>query len=345
MHPILSLPIIIIALFTLALFSVFFALAETSIIGLSKIRLRHMVSRGIKGAQYIQDIMNKLDKFIVAILVGNNLVNISMSAIITGMCVFVFGYEWGVVIATILGALFIVIFCEITPKVIAIKNTERTALLTAPGMKLFISVLGPIISVFDGISKLLIRLMRIQSAKRSPLVTEEELRLMIEVGREEGFVNEEESKMLQRIFEFGNTKVIDVMVPKEQITAVNVEAKPEELIDVFAEKGHERLPAYKGSIDNILGVIHARDLLYTLRDKQLFLVQDLLREACFVPSSTQVNELLKKFQAEKIQIAIIVDGRSKKTLGLVTLEDLIEEIVGEIEEKKTNSIRHQKKSE
>jgi CBS domain containing-hemolysin-like protein len=342
MHPALSIPATLILLSILALISLFLSLSETSIIGLSKIRLHHMVQRGVKGAQHIQRLILKLDKFIVAILVGNNMVNIAMSAIITGICVYTFGYEWGIIIATMIGGFFIVIFCEITPKIIAIKHTERMALFVAPIMELFIKVFTPFIGIFNGAGNLLIRLMRIEPAKRSPLITEEELRMMIEVGKEEGFLSDEEGKMLHRIFEFGDTKVCDVMVPKEKITMVNAEATPEELLNIFAEEGHERLPAYKGSIDNIVGVIHARDLLYTLRDKGLFLVQDLLREACFVPGSMRVNVLLKKFQAEKIQIAIVIDERSKKTLGLVTLEDLIEEIVGEIEEKKIRVVRHKK---
>jgi CBS domain containing-hemolysin-like protein len=141
--------------------------------------------------------------------------------------------------------------------------------------------------------------------------------------------------LLQRIFEFGDTKISDVMVPRDKITAVNIKTSPEELLNIFVEEGHARLPAYEGSLDNIVGVIHAHDLLYTLRDKGLFLVQDLLREATFASGTMRVNELLTKFQTDKIQIAVVVDSH-KKTLGLVTLEDLIEEIVGEIEEKKTN---------
>jgi CBS domain containing-hemolysin-like protein len=345
MHPEFSSPAILIILFILAAISFFLSASETSIIGLSKIRLRHMLSRGLKRAQHIQHLISKMDKFIVGILVGNNLVNIAISAIITGICVYTLGYEWGIVVATVIGSFFIVVFCEITPKIIAIKHTERIALLVAPLMELFLKIFNPVFVIFNGAGNLLVKMLRLETAKRSPLITEEELRLMIEVGVEEGFVSDEERKMLHRIFEFGDTKVSDVMVPKEQITAVNSEASEEELLNVFAEQGHERLPAYKGSIDNIVGIIHARDLLYMQRDKGLFLAQDLLREACFVPGNMRVNELLKKFQAEKIQIAIVHDERNKKTLGLVTLEDLIEEIVGEIEEKKTSVVRRKPKVE
>ncbi|MCK9604621.1 MAG: CBS domain-containing protein, partial [Candidatus Omnitrophica bacterium] len=171
--------------------------------------------------------------------------------------------------------------------------------------------------------------------------TEEELRLMIELGKEEGFLSDEEGKMLQRIFEFGDTTVADVMVPKGKIVAVNKNATSEDLLNIFVEQGHERLPVYDGSVDNIIGIIYAHDLLYILRDKGLFLLQDLIHEAYYVSSQMRVTELLKKFQSDKLQIAVVIDA-NKKTLGLVTLEDLTEEIVGEIEERHVN--HHAKKN-
>jgi CBS domain containing-hemolysin-like protein len=176
---------------------------------------------------------------------------------------------------------------------------------------------------------------KIDTSKRSPVITEEELRLMIEIGKEEGILSDEEKKMLHRIFEFGDTSVSKVMVPKEKIVAVNSKSSPEELLNIFVEEGHSRLPVYENSIDNIIGVIYARDLLYVLRDKSLFLLEDIVNKPYCVAGTLRVNELLRKFQADKIQIAIVTDEH-KKTLGLVTVEDLIEEIVGEIEEGHVN---------
>lgn len=339
MHYIFSIPITLLVLFILAFLSFLFSASETSIIGLSKIKLRHMVSKGIKRAQYIQRLVIKLDKFIVAILVGNNFVSIAISAIVTAICVSIFGFNWGIVIATFTTAIFVLIFCEITPKILAIKHTEKIALFTAPLMEMFIKVFNPIIIIFQGVSNFIIKLLRIKLTKRSPLITEEELRLMIELAKEEGFLSDEEGRMLHRIFEFGDTKVSDVMAPKEKIVAVNINTTSEELLNIFVEEGHARLAVYDGSIDNIVGIIYARDLLYILRDKGLFLLEDLIHPAYYVQASMRVNELLKKFQVDKIQIAIVV-GEHKKTLGLVTLEDLIEEIVGEIEER---HIKHPRK--
>jgi putative hemolysin len=334
MHTIELSPGILIFLFVLSVISFFFSASETSIVALSRIRLRHMISRGVKRAQSIQRLILKMDKFIVAILVGNNFVNIAMSAIITGICVFTFGYKMGIIYATLIAAFFIVIILEITPKILAIKNTERTALFIAPIMEAFIKIFEPVIAMFTVASNVIIKLLRIKHAKRSPLITEEELRLMIEVGKEEGFVSAEEGKMLQRIFEFGDIKVSDVMVLKERIVAVDLNITPEQLLNIFVEEGHARLPVYKGSRENIIGIIYASDLLYILRDKGLIVLQDLLHEPYFVASNMQVNELLRKFQQDKLQIAIVLNEH-KKAVGLVTLEDLIEEIVGEIEEKHT----------
>ncbi len=193
-------------------------------------------------------------------------------------------------------------------------------------MDVFVKLLSPVTNFFTWISNSLLMLFNISINKRSPLITEEELKLMIEV-----VLSDEERKMLHRIFEFGDTKVSDVMVHKDKIVAVNINTTSDELLNIFVEEGHARLPVYSGSIDNIIGVIYARDLLYILRDKGLFLLQDLIHKVHYAPETTRVNELLRKFQADKIQIAVVVDQK-KRTLGLLTLEDLIEEIVGEIEE-------------
>jgi len=333
MNTILSIPIFIF-FFALALLSFFFAVAETSIIGLSKIRLRHMINQGIRRAQHIQRLVVKLDKVIAAILIGNNFVNIAMSAIITAISVQIFGYRWGVALAAFGSTIFILIFCEITPKILATKHPEKIALFSAPLMEFFIRLLNPLIVIFTGISNLILRIFRLTPVKRSPLITEEELRMMIEIGKEEGVLSEEEKKMLHRIFTFGDTLVGTVMVPKDKIVAVDINATTEDLLKTFVEDGHARLPVYRNSIDNIIGIIYAHDLLYILRDKKLFVLQDLVHPAYRISSSMRVNELLRKFQADKIQIAIVVDKQGK-TLGLLTLEDLIEEIVGEIEEEYT----------
>jgi len=326
-------PGVLLVLIALGVVSFFLSASEASIISLSKIRLRHLLKQGVKHAQNIQRLVIKLDKFIAAILIGNNIVNIAISSIVTGITVQVYGYKWGVFISTFLTTFILLIFCEITPKILATKHTEKVALSAAPLMEFMVKFLHPLIVFFIGISGQILRLFGVGPSKRSPLITEEELRTMIEVGREDGVLSEEERRMLHRIFDFGDIKLSDVMVPKDKIVAVNINTGSDDLLNIFVEEAHARIPVYQGSIDNIIGIVYARDLLYILREKGLFLLQDLIQEACYVSGTIRVNELLKRFQAEHMQIAIVVD-KNRKTLGLVTLEDLLEEIVGEIEEKK-----------
>lgn len=344
MHPIISLPGTIMIILVLAICSFFFSASETSIIALSKIRLRHMVAKGIKRAQNIQRLVMKLDKFIIAILVGNNFVNIFLSALTTIIFVQIFGYKWGVIVSTFATTFFVLVFCEITPKLIASKHPEKIALLTAPVMEGVIKLLKPIIWFFTVLSSMILKLLKIDTTKRSPLITEEELKLMIEVGREEGVLSDEERKMLHRIFEFGDVKVSDVMIAKENMVAVNISTSPEELLNIFVEGGHARLPVYKDTPNNIVGIVYSHDLLYILRDKGLFLLQDLLHVPYFVKANMRVSELLRVFQTEKLQIAIAVDEH-KNVLGLLTLEDLIEEIVGELEEAAVKRHNHKKLSQ
>jgi len=335
MEQIFSIPIIAVSFLALAFVSFFLSASETAIVSLSKIKLRHMIAQGLKRAQSIHRLVTKMDKFIAAILIGNNFANIAMSAITTAVFVRIYGYNWGVIIATFVTALFVLIFCEITPKILATKRTDRVALIVAPFMEMLVRVLDPITHVFIALSNFILKLLKGSPGKRSPVITEEELRTMIEIGQEEGVLSSEEKKMLHRIFEFGDTRVAAVMVPKEKIVGVSINATSEELLNIFVEQGHARLAVYEGSIDKVAGIVYAQDLLYILRDRGLFLLQDLLHAPYRVSSGMLVSELLRKFQTDKVQIAIVVDEHGK-TQGLVTLEDLLEEIVGEIEESYTN---------
>ncbi|PIQ90155.1 MAG: hemolysin [Candidatus Omnitrophica bacterium CG11_big_fil_rev_8_21_14_0_20_41_12] len=325
--------IISVVLLILLVLSFIFSASETSIIRLSKVKLRHMVHKGVKGVQSVQRLASKLDKVIAAILIGNNLINIAISAIVTGIFIQIYGYRWGVAAATFVTTMVLLIFCEITPKILSTKYPDRVAVITAPLMEVVLVIFKPLIIFFIGISNFILKNFGLSTPKKSPLITEEELKTMIQIGQEDGVLSEEERKMLHRVFAFGDTLLKDVMVPKDKIIAVDINTSSDALLNIFVEEGHARLPVYKDSKDNIVGVVYAQDLLYILRQKSLFVLQDLLHEPCLVPGTTRVDDLLKRFQAEKMQIAVIVD-KDKKTLGLVTLEDLIEEIVGEIEEKR-----------
>lgn len=328
MHILFSIPMVII-LIVLAVISFFFSAAEASHISLNKIRARHLADKGVKGANSVLRLVTKLDRMVAAILIGNNFVNVAISSLVTVMLVSVFGPNWGAALSTFLVTIFVLVFCEIIPKTIAIRYSEKTAIFTAPFLEIFIRAFDSLINFFTGTSNLILRLFGEKPQARSPLITEEELRLMIEIGKEEGVLSDEERKMLHRIFEFGDTKVGSVMVAREKITAIDKNSNPEKLLDILVEEGHARVPVYEGSADNIVGIIYARDLLYIWKNKGLVVMADLIHPAYYVSANKRVNELLREFQLKHIQIAIVADD-NKKTLGLVTLEDLIEEIVGEI---------------
>ena len=329
----------IIILAILSFISFMLSASEMAIVSLNKIRLRHLVEKKVKNADSLQRLVTKSDKLVTLILMGNNFTNICFSVIVTTIYINLFGPKWAVLLSTFSVTLYILIFCEITPKILALQHTEGLALFVAPAAESLTKNLNSFIFFFTKISNLLIRAFGGTPSKRSPLITEEELRLMIEMGKEEGLLSDEEKKMLHRTIEFGNIRVADVMVPKENIVGIDKKTSQEEILRVLVEEGHGRIVVYDGSLDNILGILYVHDLLYVFRNGSLFVLDDLLHPAYFVPPNLKVNELLRQFQIKKIQIAIVAD-QNKKTLGLVTLEDLIEEIVGDIEEANIDNLHN-----
>ncbi|MDD5610995.1 MAG: hemolysin family protein [Candidatus Omnitrophica bacterium] len=330
--------IYVIFLLILSFVSFLLSASEMAIISTNKIRLRHLVEKGAKNAVILQRLLTHSDKLVTLILILNNFINICFSAIVTVICINTIGPQWAVAIATLSVTLYLLVFCEITPKIFALQYSEKLALFIAPAAEFLTWNLQSFIFFFTKISNLLIRAFGGTPGKRSPLITEEELRLMIEMGKEEGLLSDEEKRMLHRTFEFGDIKVGDVMVGKENIVGISKKATQEELVGVLAEEGHSRIAVYDGTIDNIIGVLYVHDLLYVFRNGSLFILEDLIHPAYYVPPTLKVNELLRQFQQKRIQIAIVVDT-NKKTLGLVTLEDLIEEIVGDIEEENIDTFK------
>ncbi len=322
---------LLITMAILLLLSAFFSMSETALIALSKIRLRHLMAKGTKNAKLVHALVSRPERLITSILVGNNFVNTAISVIGAIIFIGLYGEQLGMLLATIIGAMIILIFGEIIPKIFAVQRSEKVSLLIAHPINFALIILNPLARILNKLANVMIKIFGGEVKQRSPLITEEEIRLMIELGKEEGVLGDEERKMLHRIFEFGDTLVNEVMVPKDKIIAIDINSSPDELLDLLVEEGHARIPVYKDSIDNIVGIIYARDLLYIWKNKGLIIIPDLIHPAYFVPELKRVNELLRDFQKMHVQMAIVVDEK-KKALGLVTLEDLIEEIVGEIHE-------------
>ncbi len=323
---------LVVILMVLFLFSAFFSASEAALIALNKVRLRHMLEKKRPGARRIQRILSRMDKLIATILVGNNLVNTAIATISTAILTQIFGVGEGLVIATVSITVTLVIFGDLVPKIFATNHPERVAFFGRYFVSLMIFILTPVTYVLTGISSGILRFLGVNPHHRSPLVTEEEIKMMVQIGREEGYYGDHERKMLERIFHYDEIEVREVMTPLDQVAAVEIEMEEPEIERVFLEEGHNRIPVYQREKSNIVGVVYVRDLLYLFKNSELIRLSDLMSAPFFVPPTQKVAELMKEFLRKKIQIAIVRDPKDLKAIGLVTLEDLMEEIVGEIEE-------------
>ncbi len=326
----ITLPVLL-SLIVLFVLSASFSATEVALLAINKVRLRHLVEQQHRSAQLTFQVLTNLDRAIGTLLIANNLVNVSISAIGSWICINAFGPEEGLLIATVGITILLLVLAEITPKMFAATHAEAVAFAMIRPLRVLMLILHPLAVFFTWVGRRLLRLFRIPTKRRSPLITEEEIKVMIQVGREEGVLAEHELHMLQRIFEFSDSVVREVMVPRERIAGVNLSAHPEDALDVLIEQGHSRIPVYRGSLDQIIGVIYARDVLAMVRHGGLFVLADLIRPALFVPETKRLAELLSEFQRDKKQIAIVQSAQGA-AVGLVTIEDLLEEIVGEIHE-------------
>ena len=311
--------------------SAFLAMSEAAFLAINKVRLRHLMQRGSPSAKLVYQLLIHVDRLITTVLVSNNLVNVIITVLGTLLCVELFGVRRGPVVASILMTLLILVVAEVTPKLFAARHADRIALLLAWPLRGLISLMRPIVWLLNGLSQIVLRLLGERRLPRSPLVTEEELKVMMEMGREAGVLAEQEVRMLHRILEFSDSTVRDALVPREEIAAVALDAKAADALDVLIEEGHSRIPVYRATLDEVVGVIYARDLLATVRHGGLFVLSDLIRPVAVVPETKRLAELLNDFQRDHTQIAI-VKNTNGSTIGLVTIEDVLEEIVGEIRE-------------
>ncbi|HBH96731.1 MAG TPA: hypothetical protein DDX89_02915 [Candidatus Omnitrophica bacterium] len=313
--------------------SAFLSMSEAAFLAVNKVRLRHLMQRGSPSAKAVYQLLTHLDRLITTVLVGNNLVNVIITVLGTLVCVELLGARRGPVMASILMTVLILVVAEITPKLFATRHADRLALLLAWPLRGLIALMRPIVGLFTAISRLIMLVLGERRLPRSPLVTEEELKVMMEMGREAGVLAEGELRLLHRILEFSDSTVREVMVVRKELAAVALNAKAADVLDVLIEEGHARIPVYRGSLDEIVGVIYARDLLAMVRHGGLFVLSDLIRPVAVVPETKRLAELLSDFQRDHTQIAIVkaADG---STAGLVTIEDVLEEIVGEIREQR-----------
>lgn len=320
----------LVVLVILLMGSAFFSASETALMSISKIDARHMVDQNIKNAKIVSKLVEDPNKLLGAILVGNNIVNIGASSLATVVATDIFESA-GPGIATGVMTLLVLIFGEITPKSLSTQKSQEVACFVARPISLVVLILTPVVKVLMFISNLMIRLFGGQIDTSKPFITTDELKTIVTVSHEEGVLEEEEKEMIYNVFGFGDSYTKDVMIPRTDMIAVDVNATYDEIIELYKQEQFSRMPVYQESHDNIIGVIYMKDLLLKQFDPKDFVISDFLRDVYFVHEFKRIDELFKEMRSKKIGMAIVVDEYGG-TSGIVTLEDLIEEIVGDIDD-------------
>ncbi|MEN8435826.1 CNNM domain-containing protein [Clostridium septicum] len=308
----------------------FFSMSETALMALSKIRIRHMVEEGVKGAKLVEKLTEEPNKLLGAILIGNNIVNIGASALATSLALKAFG-ESGVGIVTVIMTVLVLIFGEITPKSIAKQKSEKVALRVSKIINLTVKIFKPFIAIFTAISGIFIKLLGCNPKASEPFITEEELRTMVGVSEEEGVLEGVEKEMIFNVFDFVDAQVKDVMVQRVDVIAVDVNATYDEVLEVIKTEQFSRIPVYNQTIDDVVGILNVKDLIMAERNKEDFKVIDYMREPYYTFEFKKIKELFSEMKKTRNHIAVVLDEYGGN-VGIVTIEDLIEEVFGDIED-------------
>lgn len=314
-------------LIILVLLSAFFSSAETSLTTANKIKLKALADEGDKRAKTVLKATEDSGKMLSAILIGNNIVNLSAASLVTTLALNLWG---SAAIAFASGTLtvIILIFGEITPKTLATIHSDKMARLYAGSILFLMRILTPAIFIINKLAFLVLTLLRVDPSAKAPSMTEHELRTIVDVSHEDGVIESEERQMIYNVFDFGDSLAKDIMVPRVDMTFLDVESTYEEMLDVFRREKFTRLPVYEGSTDNVIGVLNVKDLLVHDSSRE-FNLRSLLREPYFTYEFKKTSELMMEMRKDSINFTIVLDEYGA-TAGLITLEDLLEEIVGEI---------------
>ncbi len=317
---------LLVLLILLAL-SAFFSSSETALVTVNKIRMRNLAESGNKQAEIVIKTVENQSKMLSAILIGNNVVNLSASSLSTVMASSLFGNK-AVGIATGILTLLILVFGEITPKTMATYSAEKISLRFAKYIYFLMTVLTPVIFLVNLLSGLVLKLFGVDTDGKRDAITEDELRTIVEVSHEEGVLETEEKKMITNVFDFGESLAKDIMVPRVDMTFVQVDDTYDQLLEIYRKERYTRIPVYEDSIDNVIGIINVKDLLL-LDSKEDFRIRDYLREPLYTYEYKNASELMVEMRKTLNNIVIVLDEYGA-TAGLITLEDMLEEIVGEI---------------
>ncbi|MDE7434377.1 MAG: hemolysin family protein [Lachnospiraceae bacterium] len=317
----------IIFLVILLLLSAFFSSAETALTTVNHIRIRTLAEEGNARAKRVLSITEHSSKMLSAILIGNNIVNLSASSIATTLAIGLFG-NIGAGIATGILTLLILIFGEISPKTLATIYSVKLSLAYSGPIYFLMKILTPVIFIINALSLAFLRLLRVNPNASEAAMTEEELRTIVQVSHESGVIETEEREMIESVFDFTDSEAKEIMIPRIDMAFVNVEAGYTELLHIFRETRHTRLPVYEDTNDNVIGILNIKDLLLS-EDHSDFSIRNIMREPFFTHEHKNTAELLKEMQSASINLAIVLNEYGT-TAGLITTEDLLEEIVGEL---------------
>ncbi|HEY9084508.1 MAG TPA: hemolysin family protein [Candidatus Tyrphobacter sp.] len=319
----------IVALGVLVVTSAFFSASEAALISVSRLRARTMAERRVRGAGAVVHLIDHRNRFLTSVLIGNTVALLAADSLATSLA-FRMRLPQPAVVSTIVMSIVLLLFGETIPKTVASSDGERWALRFAPAMRAAAWILTPIANTFLLVTALILRPFGIHNVQRL-FVTEEDIRTLVNVGAEQRVIEEQEREMIHSVIEFGDTIAREVMTPRPEMVAVSVDATPRRALDIIIAEGHSRLPVYQESKDDIIGVVHDRELMIALATGAIATttIRALMRPCVHVPESKKIADLLREMQREKFSLAIVVDEYGG-TAGLVTMEDLLEEIVGEI---------------
>ena len=305
--------------------SAYFSATETAFSSLNRIRIKNMAEKGNKRAGLVLKLSENYDGLLSTILIGNNIVNIASASLATVIFVKLLGDEAGASISTVVTTIVVLIFGEVSPKSIAKESPEQFAMFSAPFLNAFMVLLTPANYLFKQWKKLLSVLIRTSGDSG---ITEEELLAIVEEAKQDGGIDEQEGSLIKSSIEFTELEAMDIATPRVDVTGIPVDADKEEIAAVFGETGYSRLPVYKDKIDDIIGIIYQKDF-YNQVYRGVCSVEAIVRPALYVAKSKKINVLLKELQKNKMHIAVVIDEFGG-TMGIVTLEDILEELVGEI---------------
>ncbi len=319
--------VILLIIIALIFFSAFFSSAETAMMAASKIKIRNLADDGNEKAKLLLKLLDNQSKMLSTILIGNNIVNIIVSSLTTILAQSLFG-NIGITIGTAIITVVVLIFGEITPKTAAAINSEKMALRYVRVIYAITIIFTPIIWIINSLAFFVMKLLGINTKAREQAITESELRSIVDVSHEEGVLEEQEKKIINNLIDFGDDKAEDIMVPKIDVTCIDIDASYEDVMAVFKEEMYTRMPVYEGSSENIVGIINMKDLVLYKQDEP-FNVRDFLREAHFTFEGKPLSELMLEMKKNAVSMMVVIDEYGS-AVGIITLEDLLEEIVGEI---------------